>query len=318
MGGAFYDLGGEGGLAFQPLAAIETDHDKAFALEWLCGLIAHESVDITPEVKEALWSALVALSAAPKPERTLTGLSVLLQSNALKQALHPYTLEGPFGRLLDADADRLETGSVQCFETEDLRQEASAVFPVLTYLFHRLEERFDGRPSLLILDEAWAFLDNPLFASRIREWLKTLRKRNVSVVFATQSLADIAASAIAPAILESCPTRIFLPNDRAIEPQLRSAYEGFGLNARQIELIARAVPKRDYYVQARDGTRMIDLSLGPVALAFTAAGTPADQSLLDELVAAHEAEEFADSWLRARGLDWAAELLPTLNTGDTP
>src|SRR3546814_2973367 len=107
------------------------------------------------------------------------------------------------------------------------RSQAGVVLPVLTYLFHRLEERFaslsetgeKGRPTLLILDEAWVYLDNPAFAARIREWLKVLRKKNVSVVFATQSLADIAGSAIAPAIVESCPQRIFLPNDRAIEPQ---------------------------------------------------------------------------------------------------
>jgi type IV secretion system protein TrbE len=69
--------------------------------------------------------------------------------------------------------------------------------------------------------------------ARIREWLKTLRKKNVSVVFATQSLADIERSTIAPALIESCPTRIFLPNDRALEPQARAVYERFGLNARQ-------------------------------------------------------------------------------------
>ncbi|MGM3262746.1 conjugal transfer protein TrbE, partial [Klebsiella pneumoniae] len=85
---------------------------------------------------------------------------------------------------------------------------------------------------------------HPLFAARIREWLKTLRKKNVAVVFATQSLADVANSSIAPAIIESCPQRILLPNDRAIEPQSRTAYERFGLNDRQIELISRATPKR--------------------------------------------------------------------------
>jgi type IV secretion system protein VirB4 len=92
--------------------------------------------------------------------------------------------------------------------------QAGAIAPVLTYLFHRLEARFTGRPTLLILDEAWVFLDHPLFAARIREWLKVLRKKNVSVIFATQSLADIAQSTIAPAIIESCPQRILLPNDR--------------------------------------------------------------------------------------------------------
>lgn len=109
---------------------------------------------------------------------------------------------------------------------------------MLTYLFHRLEERFTGVPTLLILDEAWVYLDNPAFAARIREWLKVLCKRNVAVLFATQSVADIAGSSIAPALIESCPQRVFLPNDRAIEPQARAAYAAFGLNDRQIGLIA--------------------------------------------------------------------------------
>ena len=102
-------------------------------------------------------------------------------------------------------------------QLRDRRSDAAQALlaPVLTYLFHRIEARFDGRPTLLILDEAWIFLDDALFAARIREWLKTLRKKNVAVVFATQSLADIERSTIAPAIIESCPTRIFLPNDRA-------------------------------------------------------------------------------------------------------
>ena len=144
---------------------------------------------------------------------------------------------------------------------------------------------------------------------RIREWLKTLRKANVSVLFATQGLSDVSGSSIAPAIIESCPSRIFLPNDRAIEPQAKAVYEAFGLNDRQIEIVARAVAKRDYYFQSRAGNRLFDLSLGPVALAFTAASTKQDHALMDELIAAHGAEEFADSWLRARGLDWAAELI---------
>ncbi len=309
MGGDWFDLGADGDLAFQPLANIDLTAERSFAQEWVQGLLAHESVAVTPDVKDAVWSALTNLSAAPLPERTLTGLATLLQVTALRQALQPYTLEGPYGRLLDSDEDRLSLGAVQCFEMEELMHEAGAVLPVLTYLFHRLEASFDGRPALLVLDEAWLFLDNPAFAARIREWLKTLRKQNVSVLFATQGLSDIAGSSIAPAIIESCPSRIFLPNDRAIEPQSKTVYEAFGLNDRQIEIIARAVPKRDYYFQSRAGNRLFDLSLGPVALAFTAASTKQDHALMDELIAAHGVEEFADSWLRARGLDWAAELV---------
>ncbi|OIR00492.1 type IV secretion system protein virB4 [mine drainage metagenome] len=308
MGGQHHALGAAGSLAFQPLRDIDAPITLAWASEWIGALLAHEKVAVTPEVKEAVWSALLNLARAPEDERTLTGLSVLIQSNALKAALQPYTLDGPFGRLLDAAADPLALSDVQCFETEELMHQPGAVAPVLAYLFHRLEERFDGRPTLLILDEAWVFLDHPLFAARIREWLKVLRKKNVAVVFATQSLADIADSAIAPAIIESCPQRIFLPNDRAIEPQARAAYERFGLNERQIELIARATPKRHYYLQSRRGNRLFELGLGPVALALCGASDPASQTLIDSLLA-DAAMPFAAAFLHARGLDWAAALL---------
>ncbi|MBU6472837.1 MAG: conjugal transfer protein TrbE, partial [Alphaproteobacteria bacterium] len=311
MGGIHHRLGSSGALAFQPLRDIDDAATRSWAAEWIAALLAHEKLAVTPELKEAVWSALTSLASAPAAERTLTGLSVLLQSNALKAALMPYTLEGPFGRLLDAAEDQLALSAVQCFETEELMHgaEHGAVAPVLTYLFHRLEARFDGRPTLLVLDEAWVFLDHPLFAARIREWLKVLRKKNVSVVFATQSLADIADSTVAPAIIESCPQRIFLPNDRAIEPQARATYARFGLNERQIELIASGTPKRHYYLQSRRGNRLFELGLGPIALALCGASSPADQKRIDAVLAQHGLEGFAAGFLASAGLDWAADLL---------
>src|SRR3546814_996114 len=108
--------------------------------------------------------------------------------------------------------------------------------------------------------------------------MKTWRKKNVAVVFATRSLADIAGSSIAPALIESCPQRIYLPNDRALGPQGREAYERFGLNARQVELIAAAQPKRDYYLQSRRGNRLFELGLGPVALALDRKSTRLNSS----------------------------------------
>jgi type IV secretion system protein VirB4 len=309
MGGLALDLGIKAGLAFQPLRDIDDAASRAFARDWLLGLLANEGVAVDPATKDALWTALNSLVSAPRKERTLTGLSLLLQSNALRQALHPFTLEGPWGSLLDGSDDRLRFADAMHFELEALMETKGLVLPVLTYLFHRLEERFDGRPTLLILDEAWLFLDHPLFASRIRDWLKTLRKKNVAVVFATQSLADIAGSSIAPAIIESCPTRIFLPNDRAIEPQIRDIYERFGLNPRQIELIARATPKRDYYAQTARGNRMFELDLGPLALAICAASTPQDQRLIDALSVSNGPEHFPQAFLAAKGFAEEARMI---------
>ena len=314
MGGDWHDLGGalaDSGtepVSLQPLARIDDSGERAWAAEWVATLLAREGVAITPDLKEHLWSALTSLASAPVSERTITGLSVLLQSNALKRALQPYTVSGPWGRLLDAESERLGEADVQAFETEGLIGSGAAP-AVLSYLFHRIEDRFDGRPTLLIIDEGWLALDDKGFSGQLREWLKTLRKKNASVVFATQSLADVDGSAIAPAIIESCPTRLFLPNERALEPQIAAIYRRFGLNDRQIEILSRATPKRDYYCQSRRGNRLFELGLSEVALAFTAASSKTDQAAIADILDTHGPAGFAAAWLRRKGLDWAADIL---------
>jgi type IV secretion/conjugal transfer VirB4 family ATPase len=322
-GGDWQDLGGsldEGsgdGVQLQPLARIDDPAECAWAAEWLAAILAGEGLPIDPSAKEYLWSALTSLASAPVAERTLTGLAVLLQSQPLKQALQPYCVGGPWGRLLDAEVERLGDANLQAFETEGLVGAGSAA-AVLSYLFHRIEGRLDGSPTLIIIDEGWLVLDSPAFAAQLREWLKTLRKKNASVIFATQSLADIETSTIAPAIIESCPTRIFLPNERAFEPQIAAIYRRFGLNDRQIEILSRAAPKRDYYCQSRRGNRLFELGLGEVAMAFVAASAKSDQTRIAELLGEHGRDGFAAAWLRARGAGWAADLLPSAQEESIP
>ena len=317
MQGDWHDLGGgltegsEESVSLQPLARIDDVAERAWASDWLIAILSRESVPVTPEVKEHLWSALSSLASAPVAERTLTGLSVLLQSNDLKQALRPYCVGGPYGRLLDAEAEHLGEAHVQAFETEGLIGTGAAA-AVLAYLFHRIEDRLDGRPTLLIVDEGWLALDDDGFAGQLREWLKTLRKKNASVIFATQSLSDIDGSAIAPAIIESCQTRILLPNERAVEPQITAIYRRFGLNDRQIEILARATPKRDYYCQSRRGNRLFELGLSDVALALCAASSKQHQAMIADVHARSGTERFLAEWLAANRLDWAADLITDL------
>jgi type IV secretion system protein VirB4 len=146
MGGDWHDLGGAlsedtlDPVALQPLAAIDDAGERAWAAEWVAAIMVREGLTVTPEAKEHLWSALTSLASAPVGERTLTGLSVLLQSGALKRALQPYCVGGPWGRLLDAEAERLGERHVQAFETEGLIG-AGAAPAVLAYLFHRVEGR---------------------------------------------------------------------------------------------------------------------------------------------------------------------------------
>jgi len=317
MGGDWHDLGGrltesaDGSVSLQPLARIEQTQDRAWAADWIVAILQREGVTITPEAKEHIWTALSSLASAPIEERTITGLSVLLQSNDLKLAIQPYCVGGPYGRLLDAEAENLGDASVVAFETEGLLDTGAAP-AVLAYLFHRIADRLDGRPTMIIIDEGWLALGDPAFSKQLAEWLVTLRKKNASVVFATQSLAQLEKSTIAPAIIESCPTRLLLPNDRAVEPQITAIYRRFGLNDRQIEILARAIPKRDYYCQSRRGNRLFELGLSEVGLALCAASSKSDQALIADILAEHGRDGFLAAWLTARGVEWAADLIPNL------
>src|SRR3546814_12817067 len=126
--------------------------DEMRISDWSSDVCSSDLFAITPEVKDHLWTALGSLADAPVEQRTLTGLAVLVQASGLKRALTPYTLAGPYGRLLDADGEMFGTSDAQAFETEGLVGTPAAP-AVLAYLFHPIGRRLDGRPGLIMLDE---------------------------------------------------------------------------------------------------------------------------------------------------------------------
>lgn len=310
-GGQHYDIAGEHGeLAFCPLGRVHESSEQVWAAEWLEQLCELQGVTILPHHRQEIFRAVVQLGASTDQmsQRTMTNLLVLLQDQTLREALQAYTLRGMAGTLLDAETDALAEDPFQVFEMEHLMNKGDKlVLPVLTYLFHRIEQRFKGQPTLLVLDEAWIMLSHPAFKAKIREWLKVLRKANVAVVFATQSLTDLIRSGIADVIFESCPTKILLPNPEAQTENIRPLYEGIGLNRRQIEILAMATPKRQYYAMHPDGRRLFELGLSGPELAFVGASGKEDilriRELKDQLGDAWPAQ-----WLRERGQGRAAEL----------
>ena len=307
MGGDFYDLAAEHStLAFQPLARIDNEYERQWVHGWLLDIMQAESLTVTPATKETLLQALTLLASRPVKQRTMTGLQMLVNDPQMKNALTPYTRKGVHGDLFDKDYDNLADGRWQVFEMEELMNRPTALVHVLAYLFHRLEQRFTGAPTFLVLDEAWVFLDNPVFTAKIREWLKVLRKRNVYVIFATQSLADIAQSNIVATIKESCMSKIYLANKNALEDGIANVYRSFGLNETQIRILAFATPKRDYYYTSPDGNRQFSLGLSPLALAYCGATDKSSQEIVKQIQNAPGAD-FNTEYLRYLGMDAAAE-----------
>lgn len=314
-GGQHYDIGGDHqALAFAPLSEIDSDSDMIWAQEWIQSLYEISTgTKPTAAQKSEIHRALRLLRETQAPhERTLTDYLMTLQKTApeddLKLALESYTLRGPYGELLDAREDGLKSSAFTVFEIEELMgmQEPIAI-PVLLYLFRRFEKSLKGQPALLLLDEAWIMLGHPVFREKIRHWLKELRKKNCAVVMATQSLSDAVQSKIYDVLLESCPTKILLPNEEADKtgtsehPGPRDLYAMMGLNDTEVTILKTAIKKRQYYFVSPEGKRLFDLGLGPVALSFVAVSDKEKLAHLRQLKASH-GQQWPYVWLKERGV----------------
>ena len=310
-GGQHYDVGGDrGGPSFCPLAVLDSDADAAWAEDWIATCFELQTGrPPVPAEREAIHRAMTLLRD-PASERTLTHFVAQVQNEAIRSALRYYTLEGTLGRLLDAEQDGVTDGHFVVFEIEDLMGMGERnLIPVLLYLFRRFERSLHGQPAYLLLDEAWIMLGHPVFRAKIREWLKVLRKANCAVVLATQSLSDAARSGILDVLIESCPTKIFLPNEEATtagtaeHPGPRDLYEAMGLNETQIEIIRSATKKRHYYLVSPEGRRLFDLGLGPIALSFAGVSSKEQIAHLRDL-ASRVGGQWPFAWLAEQGVDY--------------
>jgi len=292
LGGLHYDIAGEGsGLNFCPLSRIaESKAEQMWAEDWVSSLCELQGIKVTPNHRQAIHKAMRLLAKAHS--KSITDFSATLQDCELTGALQHYTVSGAMGTLLDATEDALKFCRFQVYEIETLMSLGDRnCLPVLDYLFHRVETSLKGKPSLLIIDEAWLPLKHPVFREKIREWLKVLRKANVAVILATQSISDAANSGILDVIAESCPTKIYLANANAKDQSAVHFYKTMGLNDRQIDIIASMTPKRQYYAVSPEGRRVFELGLGPYSLRYVGTSGKEAMAELKDLIA-----RYPDSW----------------------
>lgn len=277
-------------LFFSPLSNIDKPSELSWASGWIEDLLALNKIELSSVQRNEILKALKRLSTAD--EKTITNLKVEIQDADLKNALEAYTIEGELGDLLDTTTDVLKNSFFTVFELEELMNRQDRVkIAVLLYLFHWIENQLDGSPSLLILDEAWIMLGNPVFKEKIKEWLKVLRKKNCAVLLATQSLSDATESGILNALIESTATKIFLANKEAESEINKEVYKSIGCTDREIEVIKNMIPKREYLIKGA-GRRVINFDLDKVALAFVGVSDPKSLKTIRDL-----RKKFGKNWV---------------------
>ena len=270
IGGHYSRVAAGQPTGFNPLALPDTAHNRAFLRDWLGVLLAAEGPDELATIAMAVDAAYVNDPSF----RRLSHFRELLaghrrpQPGDLAHRLDAWISGGEYGWLFDNAEDRLDLSAKTLgFDMTALLETPRLRTPVMMYLFHRIEERLDGHPTLILIDEGWKALDDEVFAARIRDWLKTLRKRNALVGFATQSARDALDSRISTALVEQTATMVFMPNARA---RAEDYCEGFGLTDHELDVI-RTLPahSRCFLVRQPDASVVVRLDLSSMPEVLT-------------------------------------------------
>jgi type IV secretion system protein VirB4 len=341
LGGSWYDLGSPTNR-FQPLRHIDDPLRRGLALQWLLDLMDEYHVPVTATVQAHIGGNLLKLMRYPPQERTLSQLLTLMADGARETGLkakagridaqgisHPdmdlralvkewqevrWVLQrfadgGEYDGLFDGTEDDFDVNPVQTFELRDLLQRPRLLGPLLRYVLPQVELQMStDRPMLLLFDDAAIPWQVPRIRQDTKDWLRTTRKKAVSLGFMTHSLADIFGrdvgqlTDLGPMLLESCPLRIYVANPEAAKPTIRAIYRQIGLEDPAIDQIAVMRPQRDFYYELREvGQRPFALPFSRFALACLARNRAEDHRLMDEILAKEGREGFAASWIRHHG-----------------
>lgn len=249
-----------------PLQLDDTPENRTFLQEWMCLLVS-----VNGEIVNAQDNALISMAIdgnfkLKRSDRKLSNIAPFLGlegPGTLAGRLAMWHSNGSHATVFDNDTDNIDlsTSNIFCFEMGLLLKDKNSLGPVLSYIFHRINSSLDGTPTMIVLDEAWALIDNPVFAPKLKDWLKVLRKLNTFVIFATQSVEDASQSTISSTLLQQTATQIFLPNLKATDTY-RTA---FMLSAREYEIIKSTDPGSRYFL-IKQGTDSVIARVNLVGL----------------------------------------------------
>jgi type IV secretion system protein VirB4 len=289
--GDHYDVGNDSKLSFAPLKEINQTKELDWACEWLEILLGSQKLDISFLHRKEIRKCLERLSK--QHSKTLTDLQASFQDKDLKSALELYTLTGTLGPLLDAEQDGISSSPLQLFEMQHLiNKEEKFYLPVLDYLFHNINRRLDiQKPTLIIIEEGHHFLKGH-FGKQLNTWLRETRKLNTAIIFVTQSLSEIVDSDHKHILLNSCPTKIFLPNHLANADYNRKLYHEVGLTDSQIKVITTAIPKQDYYFASPHGNQLLNLQLSRAFLSLMASTNQQERDRIIKL-----RQKYQEEWV---------------------
>ncbi|MCX6592341.1 MAG: DUF87 domain-containing protein [Acidobacteria bacterium] len=266
FGGSYLAVGLERQpFQINPFRLDPTPENLHFLAAFVRVLVESGGYRLTTQDERDVYEQITNLYELDPQQRRLFTLSNILR-RGLAQHLYRWIQGGQFAAVFDNVHDTLTFARFQTLDFEGMDRHPQVLEPLLFYVLHRANASiYDPALSTtfktLVLDEAWRFFNNETIRAYVTEAVKTWRKRNAAVILATQSSDDLRHSDILRAVVESCPTKMFLAN-----PGMdRETYQAlFHLNDTEAQLIARLTPKQQILIARPDYSKVVNLNVDSV------------------------------------------------------
>lgn len=301
--GAYYDLGNDEAV-LAPLMAIQTEQGTTWALDWVEMVCAVNGYTVPREKRPEILQAFDLMRGMQK--FSLFNFSMLIQDEAIRQVMKSYTQGGVRQGIVSADTDRVADAQFITFEVDDVMDKGvKSSQPALSAAIYGIERRFRaGKPTFIAIDEGGLILLNALMGDKIIEWLRSIARYNAYVCFVTQDLTDFLNLPQATLILNSCRSKIYLPNSEAETDYNMELYLRMGLSKEEIHVLAQATIREEYLLKTAEGTMKFRTDFSPAELAFY--GVPTPQLERVKGLYQQHGEIWPGKWLAEKGLGTAA------------
>ncbi|WP_438721605.1 VirB4 family type IV secretion/conjugal transfer ATPase [Bartonella rochalimae] len=299
-GGKYKPLKNGQPTGIAPLKGMEyTEKNKLFLQHWVLKLVTADGQTVTEQERQDIARAINSLESLPLSQRSLSALQLFFDNTSTEGIairLQRWIKGNALGWVFDNDHDDLNLDAqfigydmTDFLDNEEIRR------PLMMYLFNRILDLIDGRRIIIVIDEFWKALEDDSFKAFTQDRLKTIRKQNGMMLFATQSPRDALNSTIAHTIIEQCPTQLFFPNQKA---NYNDYVENFKLTEREFELIQSELSResRRFLIKQGQSSIVAELNLrGMDNEIAVLSGTSRNVELVNQIISEYGANP--DIWL---------------------